>query len=30
MKGIVNIFREIIKGFKWAEENRHHCGWGKF
>jgi hypothetical protein len=29
-KRIVRVFGEIFKGFKWAEENRHKSGWGKF
>ena len=24
------VLKEIFKGFKWAEENRHKSGFGKF
>lgn len=24
------VFNEVLIGFKWAEENRHKTGWGKF
>ena len=24
------VIKEIYIGFKWAEENRHKSGWGKF
>jgi hypothetical protein len=34
MKSIINkikkIGREILLGFRIAEENRHRSGWGKF
>lgn len=34
MKRIINkikkICKEILLGFKIAEENRHRSGWGKF
>ncbi len=30
MNRIKRILNEILLGFKWAEENRHHNGWGKF
>jgi hypothetical protein len=30
MKGIIKILKEVWIGFKIAEANRHHCGWGKF
>ena len=33
-RGILNrirsTFRDIYKGFEWAEKNRHHSQWGKF
>jgi hypothetical protein len=30
MKKLKRIFKEILLGFKIAEENRHKSQWGKF
>lgn len=30
LKSIRNFFTEILKGFKWAEQNRDKSQWGKW